>query len=342
VAKVSGKRGGALGVVLAALYLAGVLAVTVLVRVWGDAWWLATIPLFGPRWIWAAPLPLLAIVCARARRRAVSLALLGAAVLPLLLLNDVRVSPRGLGALGVPPAGAVRVMTYNVGGGTIEAEAVAEMLVSNRVDAAALPECGDLDKRPLVRRGYAVRMDSGMCLVTLLPIVRSDVRDPADLLKLGGNGAIDRYDLAKDGRPFSLTIVHLETVREGLSEALEMRFWKRSWKGPEMLAANLVERAAESNAALAWVRRSKGPSIVMGDFNMPVESAIYRRYWSSFHNALSSSAFGLPATKFTRWFGVRIDHVLHDDAFTCTKAWVGPSLGGDHKPVFADLVFTAR
>ena len=75
----------------------------------------------------------------------------------------------------------------------------------------------------------------------------------------------------------------------------------------------------------------------MGDFNLPVESAIYRRSWGSFHNALSETGLGLVPTKHTRWHGVRIDHVLAGPGWQAIRAWVGPGLGGDHRPVIADL-----
>ena len=86
------------------------------------------------------------------------------------------------------------------------------------------------------------------------------------------------------------------------------------------------ERAMESRLASEWARRSKLPSFVVGDFNMPVESAIYRKYWSTFGNALSQLGRGRPVTKATRWHGIRIDHILFDEGWTCQKAWVAADL----------------
>src|SRR4051812_9826777 len=41
------------------LYLLAVIAVWLVLRFQSDRWWLATLVLFGPRWLVAAPLPLL-------------------------------------------------------------------------------------------------------------------------------------------------------------------------------------------------------------------------------------------------------------------------------------------
>ena len=50
--------------------------------------------------------------------------------------------------------------------------------------------------------------------------------------------------------------------------------------------------------------------LVLGDFNMPPDSAIYRRCWSDFSNAFDSAGFGFGSTHFTHRTAVRIDHVL--------------------------------
>jgi len=74
---------------------------------------------------------------------------------------------------------------------------------------------------------------------------------------------------------------------------------------------------------------------------MPVESAIYRRYWSDFSNAFSDAGWGWGATKATRWHGIRIDHVLVGHGASALRAWVAPHLDGDHRPMAADLALQA-
>ena len=79
--------------------------------------------------------------------------------------------------------------------------------------------------------------------------------------------------------------------------------------------------------------------VVAGDFNLPVESAIYRANWGDLRNAFSNCGRGFGHTKFTSLFGIRIDHVLTSDPWRCADARVLPSpYGGDHAPLVVDLV----
>jgi endonuclease/exonuclease/phosphatase (EEP) superfamily protein YafD len=78
----------------------------------------------------------------------------------------------------------------------------------------------------------------------------------------------------------------------------------------------------------------------VGDFNLPVDSSIYGQVWNHYHDAFSQGGWGWGYTKWTSWYGIRIDHILYEKAWACTKCWVGPNIGSDHLPLVADLVFT--
>jgi endonuclease/exonuclease/phosphatase (EEP) superfamily protein YafD len=73
-----------------------------------------------------------------------------------------------------------------------------------------------------------------------------------------------------------------------------------------------------------------------------VESAIYRRHWSSFTNAFSRCGLGLGWSKRTRFFGTRIDQILLADGFACATAEVAPDVGSDHRGVIARIARPAR
>jgi endonuclease/exonuclease/phosphatase (EEP) superfamily protein YafD len=105
------------------------------------------------------------------------------------------------------------------------------------------------------------------------------------------------------------------------------------------LRANTALRTAESEATRRWISRSPRPVLVAGDFNLPVDSVVYRRSWSWLTNAFSQAGTGFGSTKFTRWHGVRIDHVLGGPGWHCRRCWVGPDVGSDHRPVIADMVW---
>ena len=82
------------------------------------------------------------------------------------------------------------------------------------------------------------------------------------------------------------------------------------------------------------------PFLVAGDFNLPSDSAIYRRDWASLPSAFETAGNGFGTSKRTGWFGVRIDHILLGPGWTCDRAFIGPHLNGDHRPLVADLTWS--
>ena len=74
---------------------------------------------------------------------------------------------------------------------------------------------------------------------------------------------------------------------------------------------------------------------------MPPDSVIYRRYWGRYENAFSQTGFGFGKTRWTTMkgitFGIRIDHILSNEHWQPERCWVGPDIGSDHLPMFADL-----
>lgn len=325
------------GVVPAVLYAVVVLGLVAFTVALGDRHWLATVLLFAPRWPYALPLVLLVPWAAfgSGPSRLGALGALGLTALALLWFNDVHVSPRGLAE--APPVPKLRVMSYNVGGGTFSPSTLVNLVTYANADVVGLPECQNVDEPAFAARGYTVKKDvSGLCLVTRLPILAEDIRDPHDMWDRGGAGCISRYELDWKGTRISVLLVHLETPREGL-EGLRGGMLRPGWKGPEAMRSVIAQRELESKLAREWAGHSSLPTLVLGDFNMTQESAIYRTYWSSFHNALAERGTGHLVTKATRWHGIRIDHVLFDDRWTCHKASVGEHLGMDHRPVLVEL-----
>src|SRR4029079_7248164 len=110
----------------------------------------------------------------------------------------------------------------------------------------------------------------------------------------------------------NLLNVQLETIRDGLESILVDKF-----RGIPAFNANRAEAGYEALLAREWSRRGVGDLIVAGDFNMPVESAIYREHWGDLRNAFSVCGQGFGHTKLTSWFGIRIDHVLMDGHWRC-------------------------
>jgi endonuclease/exonuclease/phosphatase family metal-dependent hydrolase len=308
------------------VYFVAVLALWTLLWVAGDRWWIGTVALFGPRWIWGLPLAALAPAAALTRPRL---------LWPLLLAAVVIVGP--VMGLCVPwrflqhgraRTLSVRVLTCNLGGGARPA-ALAELIATARPDIVAIQE-GSV--RSLPAEDWPKGWDLRTTVASRYPIrgIEKLNRD-----ELGAKGFVTRFDIETPGGIVHFFNLHLQTVREGL-EAVR----SGKWKGATALSANIALRERQSAAASRWLRGVSGPVVIAGDFNMPADSDIYQQFWSSYCNAFSSAGLGYGYTRFTRWHGVRIDHVLTGPGWRCRRCWVGSDVGSDHLPVLAELDWT--
>ncbi|MCA9619087.1 MAG: endonuclease/exonuclease/phosphatase family protein [Myxococcales bacterium] len=327
------RRPGALdkiAVAAAALYVLGVIVATVIMERYVDRWWPATVLAFAPRW----PLPFLALpvgLLAVMRRRflwtglVVVAGLLAAGPYMGLCLPFPRHQAEGSGK-------TLRVATYNIQQRDIHDPFVERVVRDLDADVLLLVECRSDPAGRLELYNRHVATVFGLCLFSRLPMLDSQARDPKDAWERNGSGAILRATLEADGQPFTVVGLHLATVRDGL-QALR---WQRFAGVPEM-EKNAELRRWESEIARTFSDDAQGPLLVMGDLNMPVESDIYRRYWSDFVNAFDECGFGYAHTKHTRWFGVRIDHILMNAGFRCEDVAVLDREGSDHSPLTATL-----
>ncbi|XXX72113.1 endonuclease/exonuclease/phosphatase family protein [Sorangium sp. So ce134] len=354
----------------AVLYLLVVAAVWLALPVLGDRWWPATLFLFGPRRVIALPLVVIVPAALLLQRRALIPAALASAIVVGPILGYC-LSLRAL--TGGSGRGDLRVASFNTGSRAVSMERLKGFVAESRPDVLALQECA-IPEPELTAAfpAWSVHVDRGMCLVSRYPLLKAESRDRRDVWRAGGHGAILRYaialpDRAAHGAPagspapaatapdapgapdapqpsaqaapgaraFSLLNLHLETPREAI-EALMHGLWKQAAEHDRVIAL----RAWESELARQWADDAPYPAVIVGDLNMPVDSAIYRRFWAGFENAFSRAGLGFGATKRTRWFGIRIDHVLAGPGWTTERAWIGPDLGSDHLPILADLRWT--
>jgi endonuclease/exonuclease/phosphatase (EEP) superfamily protein YafD len=81
--------------------------------------------------------------------------------------------------------------------------------------------------------------------------------------------------------------------------------------------------------------------LLAGDFNTPPESALFSQLWGGYTDAFSTAGWGWGYT-FRSWkTTVRIDHILAGPGWSCERCWVGPYVGSPHRPVLADLTYSA-
>jgi endonuclease/exonuclease/phosphatase (EEP) superfamily protein YafD len=302
----------------------------------GDRWWAATLLTFGPRWVVLVPLAPLVLLAVIACRRAL-VPLAAAAILGALALMGFCVPLRHV-AGGAPREGApvLRVVSYNCGGGGDDMGRFADFVQRTAPDIVILNEwtSNAAQARPIppeLGDGWHIAHNATV-IMSRFPIVSVKKLGPEQLRKTWRVPAL-RCEAETPWGVIHVVGVHLDTPREGLSEVE----WKRPWLAASALDQAIEDRRVESELASDLATEAQGPTIIAGDFNMPVDSAIYRRYWSGWQNAFSTAGFGFGYTKHTRRWGVRIDHVLASRDWHVVDAWTGHALGGDHKPVVATL-----
>ncbi len=313
---------------IAALLVAGVL------HLLGDRHWLGTTVLFAGRWPWIIPVLAWLAIVLLVRPRPLRRALLPAGVAVVIVLFWVMDFRTGWRAwLPVGDGQRIRVMTFNTNGDGIVANRLGLILEQWSPDVLALQECGPPQREALdALEKWFVDTDVG-CLATRFPIDSIAVMPREHFQPVEGAAIVARYHLQSPHGPIVVTNIHVETARHGLEQLL-----LREENATGAVNDNTTLRDLESQQARRWVDAGGGPAIVLGDFNMPIESAIYRQHWGDFSNAWNRAGRGFGHTKDTGWILLRIDHVLTDGGWRAIAATVGPSYGSDHWPVIVDLL----
>jgi vancomycin resistance protein VanJ len=316
--------------------LAFVVLLTALLHTCADQWWVATLLLFGPRWVVLVPLGLLLpFSLLWDRRLVVWLGITAAiAVVPFMGLAIPwqaavsQVAFQGDSASSSHPL-AIRVLTYNCG--FTEFEEVLELVDQVAADVVVLNEWpGALRVPDELTERWDVGRRGNNVILSRFPITRVEGLE-SEKLKRWEQRAI-RCEILTPHTPIQVIGLHLETPRHGLTD-----FRYRLWKAADSMRKNTEKRHMEAELASQFAGDFSGPSVVAGDFNTPIESQLYREFWSSWQNAFSQAGLGLGHTKLTRYFGVRIDHILVSPHWRVLSARIGPDVGGDHRPVIADM-----
>ncbi len=336
----------------------------VLVALWlcthfdaGNSWWLS-LWLFSPRWVLGLPWLLLVPLTwwlqpSLAKWYALHLLILviplGGLCLPALAWKGQSVS---LEQTRQPLR--LRLLTCNMGEGPIDNRRIVDLIQQQNSDVVCLQEANPAIVEELqALLPWNFKYESGLVIGSPHPIGDVTVLArygpaywnvavgiAADITLTATETIANQPPLTADRNSGKNSIagkvrvasIHFATFRPAFEKA---RNFDASAKVEYFHVAKLYRGlAAETQAAL---QTSTLPLVCGGDFNVPVESAFYKNYWSGYQNALSQVGFGWCYTKYTRWHGVRIDHVLTDSQWTIDAAHVGPDLGGDHRPVLVEM-----
>jgi len=314
---------------LTGAYVAVIIGAGVVLWLWGDRWSLATALLFGPRWILLLPVPIL-IGLAVLFRPGLLLPIIAGLGLTLGPVMGYRTGWRTWFGTGT---GTLRIITFNMAWDQNPTAILSPLeLARFDPDVMVFQECSPLMKEQKHwPAGWSTRAEGTTCLGSRYPVLLETADSTTPIGELGGTGIARFFRLQAPDGPIDIAVVHLETPRKGLES---FRYGgDASRMDPSTLVRDIGARRVRN-----WVGHQSTQPIVAGDFNMPVESVIYRSYWGDCRNAFSTVGHGFGYTRVLKRFSVRIDHVL-----SCGQGWapvravVGPDLGSDHLPLIVDL-----
>jgi endonuclease/exonuclease/phosphatase family metal-dependent hydrolase len=309
-------------------YAAIVLICAAVLRFAGDSSCIGTLFLFFPRWILGVPLLPLAFISSIFARRLLWIQILASALFLIPWMGFCCSIRNGSTDRNATPR--ITILTCNIQGNASD-ERLRQVIVGFSPDVVMLQECPASLVKKLFDDTWNVRHEHQLCIASRFKITDWSVLSRETY---GGWGIVaSRISVAVAGVDCDFVNVHLSTARSGL-EAVR----HRGLFGLSDLAASTAQRRVESHGVAAWAFSDR-PLVIAGDFNTPVESQIYLRDWGRYTNGFSRTGWGLGRTKFTRWHGIRIDHVLVNSRWRVDTCRIGPDIGSDHRPVIAALYF---
>lgn len=302
----------------------------------GDRWWPATLVLFGPRWLLL--LPIIAFLpWAFWKSSRVILPLVFALLIVFGPIMGFRLSLKPF------PSSAgrfLRIITCNIQNGKFDHAALCALIESCRPDLVALQEC-PRDIKLSLPDGWQMIQQGELAVLSRYPFSQAEqsfhaFHPPHTWPR---NSLLVCRVHTKYG-DFVFVNLHLPSPRYGLSHILD-RKTVINLQRKQLLVEQTLHRRRTATDISSVIARLQAPVIIAGDFNMPVESTIYRELWGRYANAFSNRGNGFGWTHLVTVKGVtsgtRIDHVLVDKKLRPSYCQVGSDVGSDHRPVIADI-----
>jgi len=317
-------------------YLAGTLAALALMYLTGDRWWPGTFLLYGPRWMLALPLiPLLPLALWRRPKLLLPIVLGGLITLgPFMGFRYSLTTPERVGK------GVVRVLTCNIGGKDFDSNKLSKLIRDLDVDLVSLQECPrnlKLDLPP----GWHSLQPGGLAIFSKYPLKKHTTVSGMHLPDTWPRTSLLPSIVSTPYGEISFNSIHLPTARFGIMHMLDRKY------GINIYKTNILEKESQNRFYLSQksknsLRQIDNPIIVAGDFNMPVESYIYKQHWSNFSNAFSKTGKYYGWTTYNQIkkipHAIRIDHILVNEKLNCLATETGYDIGSDHRPLISDVL----
>ena len=233
----------------------------------------------------------------------------------------------------------LRIITCNLQNGKFDLPALNELIENSRPDIVALQEC-PANQKIRALEGWNHLCEGDLHIFARFPVIKGDFRTALVPLHSWPRTCFLYCTLITPAGNLTVATVHLPSPRYGLQNILD-RTTLVSLQRKNLLIEETAYRRKTSEEIAGIVASLPSPKIIAGDFNMPVESAIYRQVWSGFNNAFSRVGLGFGRTERANIGGlalaVRIDHILTGEGLVPRICEVGPDVGSDHLPVIADV-----
>lgn len=306
--------------------LTAIIATAILWSAVDRVWWL--LPLgYGPRWPWLVLVPI-ALLTADGWVRRLSYTTLTAGIV-LWGLVGVRVARPARG----DAAQLLRLVVLNAGVREAAVEGALALARDADADLVIIVEC-PRQGRDRALPGYRSAASREVCVWTRMAGDPAIVMAPGDPERYGWSGSVSVLRHL-GGTLGDIGVLHLRSVRNELSQFLDLSELPRQ---ADSMAARHTKRIDGSRYAAEWfAARRPPPTLVVGDFNLVVESPRFRADWGHWHDAFEERGVGAGYTWRSRWYGLRIDHVLHDARWRTIRARVADDVGSDHLPLLVDL-----
>jgi endonuclease/exonuclease/phosphatase (EEP) superfamily protein YafD len=317
--------------------LATIVAATAVLWLVSEGTWWGTVFLFLPRHAFLAAPAMLLVVSLLAYRRMVFVNLAGVllAAFPLMGAQFPRLLPE-------QNTGGLQVVSCNIQRYEPDFDSVLREITDLKPDVVALQEALWSDER-LSRTfpGWHSIWEDEYWIGSRYPLRKIGVCRSTPFDRISGLSV----EIEAPGGPIVLHNLHLTTARFGFAELSVHSVLDGT--GPAFVEKYTQLRRDEALECRAAVDKhgSKLPTLIVGDFNTPTVSEIYRSTWYGFANAFEQAGWGFgytaPCTTHHHWPDdvpwARIDHILADDRWAVSACGIGYGNGSDHRLIWATL-----
>ncbi len=281
---------------------------------------------YAPKWVWLVPAVVSLVLLGNRRTGAKLFAIV--CVLAVIWMQDIQL--RGL-LFPVQKSGSpLTVMTLNTGG--VSSQSVSALVDRHAPDIVLLQEFQQQGIETIGGASWQRDCAAHLCIASRYPFTVIENYSRAAFSDWGSFAAA--YEMEVNGQKLRVVNTHLETPRDALGGRPIVDI------NPEDVDNYSYEKHTELTI-LQTLMSMAAPTVLAGDLNTSVLDAAYRSHLGQFTNAVGHTAGGVNYTKYTRWHGVRIDHIVGNKRVTIHDAQTLSDSGGDHRAVLATMSFNA-